>query len=130
MDKPRLKGFGLIEMLFVLMIISVLLMVSYYYVPQAKSITTVQEEINQLLVEAHLESLLHQKRIQVDVTDEGLSVNFEHGVKRYTGISVEGESFAYTENGTISKSQTWSITYGNKAFEIVFYLGSGYVDYK
>ncbi len=126
MGKRRHSAFGLLEMMFVLFVMSILLVVTYYQAPKTKTLSTLKDEVSQVLIEAHQEALMSHSRVDVDVLADGFKVQLNQQSIHYTGVHVKGESFYYTESGTISKSQTWMVQYNKQSFKIIFYLGSGY----
>lgn len=135
MDKRMLtnKGFTLIEMIFVISIISITSFLTLsVYIPKSKSIDS-QEKISQFFYQAKLNSMIYKEK--TSITLSGTKLSYSSSSNNQTiyikdGFAKKKYSFSYNANGNIYKASTVTYKINGLSINYVFQVGSGCFDIK
>ena len=124
MDKQQFnKGYTLIEMTFVLSIISIITLLSAYSLPDTSNL-----QFNYLISnirKAHVESLIKHQKQTIEIYDSSVYIN-DSKINIYP-LSCEPNYFHFNNKGNISNACTIYCSSKNKNYEIKLQLGSGWM---
>ena len=128
MDKRKSKGYTLIEILLVLMIMN---MTSILLLP--KLITTYEnimfdkqiEYIQMLLYDAKINSYFQKKKYVIRIYEN--SIEYQDQIYEFQGHFEAKQNYTiyYNEKGNVNRAQTLEFRNRNKEKKIVIWLGGG-----
>ena len=122
------KGFTLIEMLFVLMVICILSTLTMnLHLPQ-KSDDVMINEISFIINQAKTNAMIYKESVTLEFTNNNLLVTSNHFNDNYTlpeNASFEEYSFTYNEFGNIKTAKKISFCVNKNEYFFVFQVGSG-----
>lgn len=124
MDKLKSnRGNSMIEMIFVLMILSLLTTLSLSHFPNLSR--KQMEIIKERLQKAQYASIQNHEKIYVSFRDKTMTVgeNFYH----LDPLSCEDLSFHYNSHGNISHADTLICAFRNNRYAFRLQLGSGWI---
>lgn len=120
------KGFTLIEMTFVLLIISIMMTFTSSLVKNKALLTF---ECERIVDDIHLgkaNAIVKKKNIMIHI--EPTSITVDNQTRKFTkGVICEDFDFYFNEKGNINHGASITCTLSDVSKEIVFNLGSGYV---
>ena len=124
MDKQHyVKGFTLIESIFILVIISITALLSINYIPDTSNLQ--YKYLISLIKKAHVDSLINHHKNTIEIYNSSVYINDE--LYRLYPLQCESEYFHFNSKGNISNACTLYCYSKNKEYEIKFQLGSGWL---
>lgn len=120
------KGYTLSQMIFILMIISILLIASPLLFKTRAILNYESERMKDILIYYQGQAIYKKKKIVVMIKNNRISTN----EKEYTlakGVSCGQHEISFNLRGNVNQAKTINCTYQNDMKEIVVNLGSGNV---
>lgn len=134
------NGFTLVESLFVLSLVSVMslvLITNIVPIYHQKVIESFLDQFEKDMLLAQQYAIVHEEPVYILFNGDQLQYSLEMNelatplLRRsyHPGILLEGGTLTnrvtYISNGSIQKSGAMYITYNNRTFKVIFYLGKG-----
>lgn len=119
------KGYTLIEMIFVLMIVILMMSLSFYHYPNSSQMKF--ELIKEILYDVQFDSLSNHKVNEIEFYNHTMMVN-DRSID-LTPLSCEPLQFHYNKQGNISQANTLRCK-GNKRYQLTLQLGTGWISYE
>ncbi len=124
----KIKGFTMIEMLFVVNIITILSLLSFSFQKINTSSSMMVDEITRFLTLAKTYSVVYKEKVTIEIKNYEIicsSKHFNETLKLEKGKFKDHYTFHYNENGNIQTAKTLNYLYNNYNYSFVFQVGSG-----
>lgn len=124
----KTKGYTLIEMLFVISLMSMLSLITINNHELRMNNKDTIEHISLFFIKAKSHAIVNKEQVDIVVKHNKIKIECLHMNNIYhinQGLFLDSHKFHYNEKGHIYKAKTLSLKLNNHLYDYIFQLGSG-----